>query len=153
VSEFCTNLARLPGTVERRQVMRLSGTTVLVVEDDQDNLELLAQCFEHEGALVLSASSIAAALAVSIGRQVDVVVADLELPDGDGCALLGQLRSRDGWARLPAIAVSGYSQDQWRAHATKAGFNRYAVKPFSIESLITIVATLKGGGDDDCAAI
>jgi CheY-like chemotaxis protein len=134
--------------------MRLSGTTVLLVEDDLDNLELLALCLEGEGAQVLQASSIAAALAASAGLRIDMVVSDLELPDGDGYSLLRQMRSREGCARLPAIAVSGYSQDQWRSRATASGFNRYAVKPFSIEALIGAMVSLKGGaGDDESAAI
>jgi CheY-like chemotaxis protein len=133
--------------------MRLSGTTVLLVEDDLDNLELLALCLEGDGAQVLSASSIAAALAVSAGRRIDVVVSDIELPDGDGYALLRQVRSREGCARLPAIAVSGYSQDQWRSRATASGFNRFAVKPFPIESLIAAIVSLKGAADDESAPI
>jgi len=134
--------------------MRLSGTTVLLVEDDLDNLELLALCLEGEGAHVFQAGSIAAALAVSIGTRIDIVVSDLELPDGDGYVLLGQMRSREGYASLPAIAVSGYSQDQWRSQATATGFNRFVVKPFSIEVLIGAIVSLKGGGaGDESAAI
>lgn len=132
--------------------MRLSGTKVLLVEDDLDNLELLTLCLEGEGAHVLSAGSIAAALAVSIGQRVDIVVSDLELPDGDGYALLGQVRSREGYARLPAIAISGYSQEQWRSQAATSGFNRFAVKPFSIDALITTMVSLKGGDEDDESA-
>jgi CheY-like chemotaxis protein len=132
--------------------MRLSGTTVLLVEDDLDNLELLALCLEGDGAQVLQASSIAAALTVSAGRRVDIVVSDLELPDGDGYALLHQMRSREGCAQLPAIAVSGYSQDQWRSRATASGFNRFAVKPFSIDALIRAMVSLKGGDVDDESA-
>jgi CheY-like chemotaxis protein len=134
--------------------MRLSGTTVLLVEDDLDNLELLALCLEGDGAQVLPASSIAAALAVSAGRRVDIVVSDLELPDGDGYALLRQVRSREGCARLPAIAVSGYSQDQWRSRATASGFDRFAVKPFAIDALISAIVSLRGAvADDESAAI
>ena len=134
--------------------MRLSGTTVLLVEDDLDNLELLALCLEGDGALVLSARSIAAALAVSAGHRIDIVVSDIELPDGDGYALLRQLRAREGCTRLPAIAVSGYSQEQWRARATASGFNHFAVKPFAIEALISAIASLKGAAaNDESAAI
>ena len=132
--------------------MRLSGTTVLLVEDDLDNLELLALCLEGDGAQVLPAGSIAAALAVSAGRRIDIVVSDLELPDGDGYGLLRQLRSREGCSGLPAIAVCGYSQDQWRARATTSGLNRFAVKPFAIEALISAIVALKGAAADDESA-
>lgn len=134
--------------------MRLRGTSVLVVEDDIDNLELLTLCLEGEGADVLAAGSIAAALAVSNAQRVDVVVSDLELPDGDGCTLLRQLQSRDGSGRLAAIAVSGYSQDQWRSRAAMSGFHRFVAKPYAIDALVGAIVSLKGGGvDDESAAI
>jgi CheY-like chemotaxis protein len=116
--------------------MRLSGLTVLVVEDDVDNLELLSSHVESEGALTLSAGSIAAALAMTVDRHVDVALCDLELADGDGCDLVRQLRRRDGWSSLPAVALTGYSDARWRKKAAECGFNRYAVKPYSLE-LIT----------------
>jgi CheY-like chemotaxis protein len=132
--------------------MRLSQLTVLLVEDDVDNLELLAMCLEGEGANVLAAGSIAAALAMSAQRRIDVLVADMDLPDGDGCALLHQLRSRTGYARMPAIAVSGYSRDEWRAQATTAGFDLYAVKPVSMDALVdAIIAVTQGGVDGEDA--
>ncbi len=129
--------------------MRLRGITVLVVEDDLDNLELLVLCLETEGAHVLQAESVAQALAASVGRHVDVLVADLGLPDGDGGELLQRLRARDGAAKLPAIAVSGYSEGQWRPQASATGFQRYAIKPFSLDSLVKAIAVLKRGDADD----
>ncbi|HEX2869975.1 MAG TPA: response regulator [Polyangiaceae bacterium] len=132
--------------------MRLRQLTVLLVEDDVDNLELLALCLEGEGATVLAAGSIAAALAMSVSRRVDVLVADMDLPDGDGCALLHQLRNRKGSVRLPAIAVSGYSRNEWREQAMTAGFDRYAVKPLSMDALVdAIVALTQGGADGENA--
>ncbi len=133
--------------------MRLGQLTVLLVEDDVDNLELLAMCLESEGATVLAAGSIAAGLAMSITRSVDVLVADMDLPDGDGCALLHQLNKRKGAGRIPAIAVSGYSRDEWRAQATTAGFDRYAVKPLSMDALVDAIVSLTRGGVDDQNAI
>ena len=122
--------------------MRLLGIRVLLVEDDVDNLELLASFLDGEGALTFSAGSIAAALSQTVGQTVDLVVSDLELPDGDGCALLAALKQRDGTDDVPAIAVTGYSDQKWRAKAANCGFARYAVKPYSLERLVDWIVEL-----------
>ena len=72
----------------------------------------------------------------------------MELPDGDGCVLIRKLRSMQGFAALPAIAVSGYSRDEWRILATSAGFDFYAVKPLSLDKLVEAIVTLTRGGAD-----
>jgi two-component system CheB/CheR fusion protein len=122
--------------------MRLRGITVLVVEDDVDNLELVSTFLDGEGARVIEAGSIVAALAKSEGQRVDTVVSDLELADGDGCALLEQLRARNGGRLLPAIAVTGYSQEKWRNKAEACGFARYLVKPYSLDALVEWISEL-----------
>lgn len=128
--------------------MRLKGLSVLLVEDDFDNLELLCTCLEDEGAVTYSASSVAGALELTLGQRVDVVVADLELPDGDGCALLQQLAARTEPRRPPpAVAVTGYSEQAWRDQASDCGFLRYAVKPFSLHELVSWIAELSRASD------
>lgn len=122
--------------------MRLRGLTVLLVEDDVDNLELLASFLDGEGARTFGAGSIAGALVQTEGENLDIVISDLELADGDGCALLAALRERDGRTDRPAIAVTGYSEAKWRAKATACGFTRFAVKPYSLERLIQWVVEL-----------
>ncbi|HYQ16466.1 MAG TPA: response regulator [Polyangiaceae bacterium] len=122
--------------------MRLLGLKILLVEDDLDNLELLASFLEGEGAQTFGAGSIAAALALTADHPIDAVVSDLELADGDGCGLLAELKNRDGRTELPAIAVTGYSEQKWRNKAAGCGFHRYAVKPYSLESLVEWLAEL-----------
>jgi CheY-like chemotaxis protein len=122
--------------------MRLLGIKILLVEDDMDNLELLASFLDGEGARTFSAGSISAALSQTVGQSVDLIISDLELPDGDGCTLLAELKKRDGRDDVPAIAVTGYSDQKWRAKAADCGFVRYAVKPYSLESLVDWIVEL-----------
>lgn len=122
--------------------MRLLGLKILLVEDDVDNLELLASFLEGEGALTFGAGSIAAALLQTDGQPLDAVISDLELADGDGCALLAALSSRDGRTDRPAIAVTGYSEQKWRAKAANCGFSRFAVKPYSLERVVEWIIEL-----------
>ncbi len=123
--------------------MQLKGLVVLVVEDDPDNLELLSSHLESEGATVVGAASIAAALAMTSGVELSALLSDLELPDGDGCELLRRLRERDG-RNLPAIALTGYSDAKWRSRASDCGFERYAVKPFALSQVSEWLNELTG---------
>lgn len=129
--------------------MRLHGLTILLVEDDADNLDLIGSFLDGEGATTLCAASVAGALAASAGNRLDAVVSDLELADGDGCSLLIQLRSRDGRS-APAIAVTGFSEEKWRSKAAASGFVRYALKPFSLDTLADwLVELTRGGAESD----
>jgi DNA-binding NtrC family response regulator len=124
----------------------------LLVEDDVDNLELLASYLDGEGARTFSAGSIAAALEQAEGRTIDLVISDLELADGDGCVLLGALRARDARPELPAIAVTGYSDLKWRNKAANCGFAKFAVKPYSLEGLVDWAVELTGPPPSEAAA-
>jgi CheY-like chemotaxis protein len=132
--------------------MRLLGLKILLVEDDVDNLELLASFLDGEGARTFSAGSIAAALLQTAGQELDLVISDLELADGDGCALLSALKTRDGRGDLPAIAITGYSDQKWRNKAANCGFVRYAVKPYSLERLVDWIVELSARPQNAAAA-
>jgi CheY-like chemotaxis protein len=122
--------------------MQLNGFTLLVVEDDLDNLELLVSHFQEEGAIALGVGSLGAAVEATRTADIDALVCDLELPDGDGCTLLRQLRKRDDWSDLPAVAISGYSDQHWQRMASDCGFDRFVTKPFKLDQLTDWLAEL-----------
>lgn len=124
--------------------MRLAGIAVLLVEDDLDNLELLASCLEAAGARVHCAASMREALALPGAGGIDVLVTDLELPDGDGWALLEQLEQRSGGKPLPAVAISGYSHEAWRTRVAASPFGHYVLKPIKIPVLIDWIVRAAG---------
>lgn len=120
----------------------MAGLTLLVVEDDLDNLEVVASYLEAQGAIVLGAGSIAGALAMTLNRPVNAVLAELELPDGTGCNLLSRLRDRDGEDAAPAIAFTAHFEDEWSKLAAGCGFARHVRKPFSLARLVDWILEL-----------
>jgi CheY-like chemotaxis protein len=60
----------------------------------------------------------------------------------DGCTVLKRLRERAGWAKVPAIAMSGMVDQASRHRAEAAGFNDYAIKPLGLEKLTSCIALL-----------
>jgi CheY-like chemotaxis protein len=122
----------------------LAGTCLLVVEDDEVTAEALQLTLEGEGATVVLATTVTDALALHEASRPDVVLSDLRIGDGDGCALLVELRRSDAAVgrRTAAIAVTGFDQPDTRAAARAAGFDEVVVKPFSLPQLVEAVRRL-----------
>jgi PAS domain S-box-containing protein len=106
---------------------------VLLVEDHADSAEALCMLLEGQGYRVRIATSIAAAV-LSARDGCDVLVSDLQLPDGSGHALLQRLPRP-----LPAIAVSGYGAPEDVQRSREAGFIEHLVKPVSGERLLAAI--------------
>src|SRR6185295_4939139 len=94
----------------RRATPVLRGITALVVDDDEDARDLAAMALAERGAYVATASDAAGAIDLMGTRDIDVLVADLAMPDIDGFTLLSQVHDRElATGRIiPAIAVTAH---------------------------------------------
>jgi len=82
--------------------------TVLVVEDYPPCRIAAVRLLQHEGYTVLAAASVQEALDILASAQaVDLVLLDLDLPDGGGQAILDALCSQPARADVPVIIISG----------------------------------------------
>ena len=108
---------------------------VLLVEDDRELRGTLQAALHVEGYRVLSAASLSEGLALlhNAAGQVDLVLLDLGLPDGDGEALLAALRRRHG---TPLLVISARHDDGQKIRLLDAGADDYLVKPFGIGELL-----------------
>ena len=120
---------------------------ILVVEDD-DNLRVaLADNLEDEGYGVLSAETIAQARTILDTEQVDLVVLDLMLPDGDGYSLRRDLGERD--VSLPVLMLTARSLEEDLLKGFEVGADDYLTKPFRLREFLARTKALlrRGGGD------
>jgi len=112
---------------------------VLLVEDDRELRATLREALTVEGHCVLAAASLADARALVAHAQrdggpgIDLVLLDLGLPDGDGQALLAQLRARQ---QVPVIVISAGTAEERKIRLLDAGADDYLVKPFGIGELL-----------------
>ena len=122
----------------------LAGVRLLLVEDDDDLRRELASVFSLYGAIVDDCDSGDAALTKLRRRRFDVVVSDLEMPNGDGCSLVSGIRqSADAWIReMRAAAVSVRDDFATRSRALDAGFDLFVSKLSTIGTLVHAVAQL-----------
>ena len=103
---------------------------VLLVEDDARVAAALAAALRRRGHEVLHAPTAAAALA---SDAVDLVLLDLNLPDGDGIDVCRALRRRD--ESVAIIAVTARAEERDRVSGLQTGADDYVVKPYSMAEL------------------
>jgi signal transduction histidine kinase/ActR/RegA family two-component response regulator len=122
----------------------LQQTRALVVDDDPDSRDLFDAALSFAGASVQVAQSVDEALRVLETEPIDVLIADIGMPDRDGYALIEAVRRHaDAAARnIRAIAVTSYAGDAYRDRAMSAGYDGYVAKPVDPARLALLVADL-----------
>jgi DNA-binding response OmpR family regulator len=102
-------------------------TRVLVIDDEPAIRESLAFALKRDGFAVLEAASLKAARALQ-GEEVDLILLDLVLPDGNGLDFLRGLRTRSD---LPVIVLTSRDEETDRVLGLEMGADDYVLKPFS----------------------
>jgi PAS domain S-box-containing protein len=120
----------------------LAGVRILFVDDQADARELAEVIFSSAGAETTIASSATEALGALERLPIDIIVADIGMPEVDGYGLIAEIRRRDALAgrHTPAIAATAYRGQEDRARVLAAGFDAYLKKPMDAATLTSTVA-------------
>jgi two-component system CheB/CheR fusion protein len=124
--------------------LKLQGTRILLIEDDQDALKVFGMLLRSAGAVVTAAANAQEALACAAPDLFDLIVSDIAMPGMDGYALLAHLREA-GLRKVPAIALTGFARPADRTRALAAGFDEHLGKPFQLETFTSALERLKAG--------
>ena len=116
------------------------GLRVLIVEDNVDSAETLAELIEIWGYDVRIAHHGQAAVRVASAFQPEVVLLDIGLPGIDGYEVATLLREEAGLVQPTLIALTGYGQEADRRRALSAGFDMHLTKPVNPEHLKRVLA-------------
>lgn len=108
---------------------------ILIVDDSDAVTGALRILFEETGHDVSVAGTLSEAVGVAAERQVDVMLLDLTLPDGDGLSALTTMRARAIEPKVTA-ALTGHAEPQIAARCTAAGCRAVLVKPVPIAELL-----------------
>lgn len=106
---------------------------VLLIEDEPQMRRFLRAALENEGYSLVEAASAREGLAQAAGRNPDVILLDLGLPDGDGIDLTRRIRE---WARAPIVVISARGQERDKVAALDSGADDYLTKPFGVGELL-----------------
>ena len=118
------------------------GLRVLVVDDNLDAAETLAELLSAMGCEAHVAHDGPAAVLAAVEQRPQLVVLDLGLPIMDGYEVASRLRS-SGFDRLHVVALTGYGQPEDRERSRRAGFDAHFVKPLAPEALQALIASVE----------
>jgi CheY-like chemotaxis protein len=121
---------------------------VLVVDDNRDAADALAEALRALGYVVEVAYDGPSALTMVGSFQPDAALLDIGLPAMDGYEVAAKLRRQPKFALLRLIAVTGYGQAVDRARARSAGFDAHLVKPVALATVSSVLHPKAGAGWD-----
>ena len=111
-------------------------TTVLYVEDDDDNAFMLTRRLERHGIHLRHVESGEKALIDAVWKIPDVVLLDISLPGMDGLSVLQKLRSNPLTQSVPVIVLSAHVMEEDITRALEAGADAFVPKPIEFPRLL-----------------
>ena len=112
---------------------------ILIVEDNPANLKMLKLIIENIDCEILEAVNGDEALAVTIEKEPDLILMDIQIPHIDGLEVTRRLRKMEIFTKTPIIALTAFAMEKDEQAGLDAGCNEYMIKPFSTAKLLEIL--------------
>jgi CheY-like chemotaxis protein len=119
----------------------VSTWRVLVVDDERDNIEVLAETLEFRGATVEIARNGEEGLAVFQRFLPNLLLVDLSMPVMDGWQMRAKLKAAADYNDAPIVALTAHAMTGDRERALAVGFDGYLTKPINIMTLLEDIRT------------
>lgn len=113
--------------------MTPNAPCIAIIEDEAPIRRFLRASLAAEGFRTAEATTATDGLRMITQRRPDLVLLDLGLPDGDGNAIIHNVRQ---WSALPIIVLSARGEEKSKIHALDAGADDYLSKPFGVGELL-----------------
>ena len=120
--------------------MTASERTILLVEDNEMNRDMLVRRLQRAGHEVSTAEDGAAALAAMRERKPALVLMDMNLPVKDGWTACKEARQDPSIAEIPIIALTAHAMKEDMNRALESGCSDYATKPVDFPDLLEKIA-------------
>lgn len=126
----------------------MTGSTILVVDDQADLTDLIKFNLERKGHRVITAADGETALQLAHSRLPDLIILDLMLPKKNGREVAIALRSDAATRAIPIIMLTALSAENDVVLGLQIGADDYVTKPFSVEVLLARVSAVLRRGSD-----
>jgi two-component system cell cycle response regulator DivK len=120
--------------------------TILLVEDNEMNRDMLSRRLERRGYEVIVAVDGEDGVARAAADRPDLVVMDMSLPGIDGWEATRQLKAAPATSAIPVLALTAHAMAGDRERAFEAGCDEFDTKPVDLPRLLEKIAALLPGG-------
>ncbi len=117
----------------------MTSPTVLLIEDNEQNLYLMRFLLEKHGFVVFDASSGRLGLIEAARTNPDLILLDIQLPEMDGYSVARALRQQEGQRETPIVVVTSYAMVGDREKAMASGASGYIEKPINPDTFVAQV--------------
>lgn len=107
---------------------------IMLIDDEKDLCLLLSEILEEKGYSVTSANSVGDALDFFKEEPPDLVILDLNLPDGDGMSIVSKIKKTN--PNTIICIVSAYGSEKRKMDAKKKGISIFIDKPFTVKEIL-----------------
>ena len=116
-------------------VLARQTPTVLVVEDNDENLFMLKTVLTRKGYRVVEAWDGKQAIDVAESAEVDLILLDLQLPRLNGLGVIHRLRQNAKLVNVPIVIITGQDPEKYRSSAIAEGCDDFLMKPIDFDRL------------------
>lgn len=109
---------------------------ILVVEDNETNMYLIAFILRNSGCEVIEAGRGEEGIELAIKEKPDLIIMDIQLPDIDGLEATKRIRESEADSKIPIVALTSYAMVGDRERALAAGCTGYIEKPINPETFM-----------------
>ena len=120
----------------------MSSSTILVVDDEPQGLQLLQTVLATEGYNIISAEHGAQALVLAYNNRPDVILLDVMMPDLDGFEVCRRLRADETLRHVPILLLTALDDRESKLQGLEAGADDFLSKPFDSVELRTRLRTI-----------
>ena len=125
------------------EIFNTSGMTVMLVDDNQDLLDFLreAMCGEFADIITITGGREAMGRLVS-GKLPDIIVSDVNMPDGDGFWLCKEIKDNEKFSHIPLVLLTARGDDHSQSESYRIGADSFLAKPFEVDTLVALIRGL-----------
>ena len=113
--------------------------TILVVEDNELNLQLMVALLDHYGYVVLEARNGAQAMLIARRQPIDLILMDMQMPIMSGFEAVKMLRAEEKTAGIKIIAVTSFALSEEKEKILATGVNGFIAKPIDTREFPRVI--------------